>query len=76
VLRLTGNTCFPLTTGLLSFDAERVWRLTVGLMLLLSYDYLGDALWFMPWFMGFAILGAGASGVCPVLTVIKALGCK
>jgi hypothetical protein len=60
--------------GFLAFDAERLWRLVVGAMLGVSYYFLADPLWFLPWFMGFAILGAGASGVCPVLIGIRSLG--
>lgn len=54
-------------------EAERVWRLMVGVFLLISYSYL-DALWWFPWFMGFAIFGAGLSGVCPVLLAIRWIG--
>ncbi|MCW8930568.1 MAG: hypothetical protein OQL19_10050 [Gammaproteobacteria bacterium] len=32
--------------------------------------------WFFPWFMGFAIFGAGISGVCPVLITVKWIGFK
>lgn len=54
-------------------DAERVWRLTVGFFLLVSYS-LVEALWWFPWFMGFAIFGAGLSGICPVLMAIRWIG--
>jgi len=54
-------------------DSERVWRLVVGLFLLVSFSYV-DALWWFPWFMGFAIFGAGLSGVCPVLIAIRWVG--
>lgn len=56
-------------------DSERVWRFTVGLFLLVSFSYV-DALWWLPWFMGFAIFGAGLSGVCPVLLAIRWIGFK
>lgn len=56
-------------------EAERVWRIVVGSLLLISYSYV-DALWFFPWFMGFAIFGAGLSGVCPVLLAIRWVGFK
>lgn len=54
-------------------DAERVWRLSVGFFLLVSYA-LVEALWWFPWFMGFAIFGAGLSGICPVLMAIRWIG--
>ena len=54
-------------------DSEQVWRLAVGLFLLISFAYV-DALWWFPWFMGFAIFGAGLSGVCPVLFAIRWVG--
>lgn len=55
------------------FEAERLWRLLVGGFLLIGFA-LVDALWFFPWFMGFAIFGAGLSGVCPVLLGVRWLG--
>lgn len=57
-----------------SFDAERAWRLVVAAMLVLTLYFFNDLLWFFPWFMGFAILGAGISGVCPVLISLKFAG--
>lgn len=54
-------------------DSERVWRITVGVFLLISHSYV-EALWWFPWFMGFAIFGAGLSGVCPVLIGIRWVG--
>jgi len=56
-------------------DAERVWRLVVGSMLFITFHFY-DQLWFFPWFMGFAIFGAGLSGVCPVLLAIRWAGFK
>jgi hypothetical protein len=58
------------------FEAERAWRLIVGLMLVVTYVGFYDKMWFFPWFMGFAIFGAGASGVCPVLIGVKWAGCR
>lgn len=59
-----------------NFEAERGFRLTVATMLCLSIFIYPDALWFLPWFMGFAIFGAGISGVCPVFLMMKWLGLK
>ena len=59
-----------------NFEAERAWRLFVGLMLLTTYVLFYEKMWFFPWFMGFAIFGAGASGVCPGLIGLKWAGCR
>ena len=59
-----------------NFEAERAWRLVVALLLLVTYVFFYTTLWFFPWFMGFAIFGAGVSGVCPVLIAIKWAGCR
>ena len=56
------------------FDAERAWRISVISMLGVSYFVFSQSLWFLPWFMGFAILGAGVSGVCPIFLAIKWMG--
>jgi hypothetical protein len=55
---------------------ERAWRLVVGLMLLLTAVLFNEIAWFLPWFMGFAIFGAGVSGVCPVLLGLRFAGCR
>ena len=54
---------------------ERVWRLLVGGLLAVTF-YHFEQLWFFPWFMGFAIFGAGLSGLCPMLLAIKWVGFK
>jgi hypothetical protein len=59
-----------------NFEAERAWRLSVSIMLIVSTFAYPHALWFFPWFMGFAILGAGISGVCPVFLALKWAGLK
>jgi len=59
-----------------AFEAERGWRLMVAGMLALGILFYPDTLWFVPWFMGFAILGAGISGVCPMFLAMKWVGLK
>jgi len=59
-----------------NFEAERAWRLAVSIALLVSLNGFPQALWFFPWFMGFAILGAGISGVCPAFLAMKWAGLK
>ena len=57
-----------------SFEAERMLRLTIAFFLFLTYVVYPQFLWFFPWFMGFALFGAGVSGVCPSLSLFKWLG--
>jgi hypothetical protein len=63
-----------------NFDSFRAWRISVAIMLGGSFMLLNEqnieVVWFIPWFMGFAILGAGVSGVCPVLLLIRWIGFK
>jgi hypothetical protein len=67
----SGNSVFNIP-----FNAERAWRLMVALMLTVTYLMFYDVVWFFPWFMGFAIFGAGVSGICPVLIFLQLLGFK
>jgi hypothetical protein len=67
--------CWPIHAFLkINFDAERAWRFTVAILLCITYLLYYDQAWFIPWFMGFAIFGAGLSGVCPMLLSLKLLG--
>ena len=59
-----------------NFEAERAWRVLVASLLALSLVVFPDRLWFLPWFMGFAILGAGVSGVCPMYLGLRWIGLK
>ncbi len=74
-----GLTVFQ-TTSRFDFEAPRAWRITVAVMLggsfLLLKEHNIEVLWFFPWFMGFAIMGAGASGVCPMLLFLRWAGFK
>lgn len=81
-LRMAGHEAFSDSTELMPevhlarvpFDAERAWRLVVAAMLAVTVYVFNEQLWFFPWFMGFAIFGAGLSGVCPVLISLKLIG--
>jgi hypothetical protein len=79
---ITGRNQETLTEGSLGlgfkqripFDAERAWRLVLGSVLFIVYVLYYDHLWFLAWFMGFAIFGAGLSGVCPLFIGLKWAG--
>jgi len=76
---LPGLTVFK-TKQKFNFDSFRAWRIMVPFMLggsiILSNIYHMGILWFFPWFMGFAIMGAGISGVCPMILFIRWVGFK
>ena len=59
-----------------AFEAERAWRLAMGSVLLVSCVLFPQQLWFLPWFLGFAVFGAGVSGICPALISLKLAGFK
>ena len=50
-----------------NFEAERALRLAVAVFLVVSYVVFPKELWFFPWFIGFALFGAGLSGICPMV---------
>jgi hypothetical protein len=57
----------PGDTARLNFEAERALRLVVAAFLVISYIFFNKELWFFPWFIGFALFGAGLSGICPMV---------
>ena len=74
VSRLQGNpaagsacTLSPGDQARFNFEAERALRLAVAAFLVVSYVLFNKELWFFPWFIGFALFGAGLSGICPMV---------
>ncbi len=57
-----------------SFEAERALRLMIAIILALSVFAYPVQLWCMSWFVAFAVIGAGVSGICPMLTSLRMLG--
>jgi len=58
---------------LVPFEAERALRLIVASLLLCALGF-PDLLWWLPWFVGFAMVGAGLSGICPMVLGLRWLG--
>ena len=56
-----------------NFEAERALCLIVAAMLLPTYVLFFDQLWFVPWFIGFALFGAGLSGICPMIIGLRSI---
>ena len=57
-----------------NFDAERALRLVLVLLLILSYVLFYGQLWIVAWFVGFALVAAGLSGICPMIMTLKKFG--
>lgn len=57
-----------------NFESERVLRLILALLLLFSYVLFYGHLWIITWFVGFALVAAGLSGICPMILTLKKLG--
>ncbi|MFV9614735.1 MAG: hypothetical protein ACNYZG_02200 [Gammaproteobacteria bacterium] len=72
-----GLTVFETQTRF-DFDAFRTLRIVVSVLLAGAFILIDelhiDVLWFVPWFLGFAIMGAGVSGICPTILLIRWLG--
>lgn len=58
----------------INIDSERVIRFVVGLLLLSSLFLFRDHLWFVPWFIAFALTMAGVTGICPMAIALKKAG--
>lgn len=57
-----------------NFEAERALRLVLALLLFLSFVLFYGQLWIVTWFVGFTLVAAGLSGICPVVLTLKKLG--
>lgn len=57
-----------------AFEAERALRMAIALFLVVSYIIFHEALWFFPWFIGFALTMAGITGICPMAILMRQAG--
>lgn len=58
------------------FEAERALRLVVVGLLAVALFGLPEFLWWLPWFIGFALIGAGLSGICPMVQALRWVGMR
>ncbi len=61
---------------LIPFEAERALRLIVVAFLVVATFGFPDLLWWMPWLVGFALIGAGLSGICPMVLALRWVGMR
>lgn len=66
----------PNTNSKFNFEAERVFRMVMGTMLIITYILIPNEAWFFPWFLGAMIGLAGAIGLCPMMIALKWIGFK
>jgi hypothetical protein len=59
-----------------NFHAERMLRLIVALLLLVGVVGWPDTLWFLPWFIGVVLAGAGVTNICPMAMALQWAGFK
>ncbi len=56
------------------FDAERVLRIVVAGLLILTFVLFKEQVWFFPWFIGFMLFMAGMTNICPMVMFFRWLG--
>ena len=62
--------------SVIPFEAERMLRLVVLLLLVASYIFYNELLWWFPWFIGIMLCSAGLTGICPMVMTLRAIGFK
>jgi hypothetical protein len=66
----------PCAGAKVNFDSERAQRFVVAGVLIIGYTLFREALWFLPWILGFALILASISGFCPVARFFRLIGFK
>ncbi len=76
--RLRGNPpptdCSIDVRSRIPFDAERLLRLILVLFLMSSYLLFPQYLWWLPWFVAFALLAGGLTEICPMVLILRWVG--
>lgn len=55
-------------------DAERMLRLIVAVLLVLTFVLFPEQTWFFPWFIGFMLFMAGMTNICPMVMGLRWMG--
>ena len=74
--RVGGTVDSPSASAVRPFEAERALRLLVAALVLLGYVALPTVLWWLPWLVGFALVGAAMSGMCPMALALHRVGLR
>lgn len=57
-----------------NIDSERLLRLLLVVILTFSLFMFKEKLWFLPWFVSFALMMAGITGICPMTIALRKAG--
>lgn len=57
-------------------EAERALRFIVALFVFVPYELYPELLWFLPWFVGIALLLAGLTNLCPMVVTLRWAGLR
>lgn len=57
-----------------AFEAERLLRIILIVLIGIPVFSQLAWLWWLPWLIGFALLGAGLHGVCPMVLLLRSVG--
>jgi len=69
-------TITPENRKTIPFDAHRIFRLSLSLIVIVPLLLFPQALWFVPWFVGIMLTMSGVTGVCPMMLFLQWLGFK
>ena len=67
----TGNNC---ALYKYNFEAERLLRLVVFILLIFTVLIFPESGWFFPWFIGAMFFMAGLTNICPMVLLFRYLG--
>jgi F0F1-type ATP synthase assembly protein I len=56
------------------FDAERMLRVIVAVLLIFTFVLYREVAWFFPWFIGVMLLVAGITNICPMVIGLRWAG--
>lgn len=58
----------------INFETERALRLIIAALIFVSFGLFHEDLWFVPWFIGFSLVMAGITGICPMAILLTWTG--
>ncbi|MEJ2180817.1 MAG: DUF2892 domain-containing protein [Gammaproteobacteria bacterium] len=57
-----------------TFNSERMLRIVVIVLLILSCVLFPEPIWFIPWFVAAMLLLAGITNICPMVMMFQRIG--